>query len=155
MPRAISIANRRRAGSGTAGQKASATKELRNPIQVPRLFHIRRPPYPLQRALRHRRVDVDLHEGILPALLPRARQRCDVDPLLGDDVRHFRDHARAVAVEEQQRWRVAFEARLEAVDLEYFDDAAADRRAADLRLARLAVNLDAHRVRMDVAEVFF
>src|SRR5205807_2852804 len=56
-------------------------------------------------------------------------------------------------VEEEQRRRVAFEARLEPVDLEDFDDAAANRRAADLRLARLAADLDAHRVRMHVAEV--
>ena len=37
------------------------------------------------RCVRERRVDVDLHERVLAALLARAVQRRDVDPFLGDD----------------------------------------------------------------------
>src|SRR5205823_5027233 len=87
------------------------------------------------------------------ALLSRAVQRRDIDALLGDDPCDLGDHAWTVAVEQQQRRRVAFESRLKTVDVEYFDHATADRRADDLRLSRFALNLDTHRVRMDVAEV--
>src|SRR3954454_23635324 len=102
---------------------------LRYSIEILRLGHVGRRADTVERALAERRVDVDLHERVFPALFARAVERRDVDPFLGDDARHLRDHARPVAVEEEQRRRVAFEARLEAVDVEALDHAAADRRA--------------------------
>src|SRR5206468_1613989 len=66
-----------------------AIDRLRNPIEVLRLSHIRYSVDAIERALRDRRVDVDLHERVLAALLARAIQRRDVDSFVGDDARHL------------------------------------------------------------------
>src|ERR1700682_3132000 len=99
---------------------------LRNPVNVLHAFHVRQGVDAVDGGAGEGGVDVDLHEGVLAALFARAGQRSDVDPFLGDDLRRLGDHPWAVAIEEQQRGRVAFETRLEAIDLEDLDHSAAD-----------------------------
>src|SRR5260370_41386971 len=95
---------------------------LRNPVEILRLGDVGNAADALQRFAREGRVDIDLHEGVLAALFARAGQGSDVDPFVSDDLRDLGDHPRAVAIEEQQRRRVALETSGEAVDLEDIDD---------------------------------
>ena len=80
-------------------------------------------------------------------------QRGDVAVVVGDDARHAGDDPGAVLVLDEQREEGAGEARLEAVDVEDAHEAAAQAGSGHVDAFVAGLEVEAHRVRVHVAQV--